>query len=240
MPNYRLSIERDKQIQEIDWSSILDKEYQELTHDLSVIDRLTTRAENSEELKKFLNSRGVLNEIRGNLCIMYKSCGEDKKLVYGIAYKKDKDFLKPSTISNYICERIDACDIEFLHRLINKYKNTRIHDNDIIILNNYIEAIVNNRVTDTKKNDVKEIMQRFVRKEVYSYNSKTKSYIVDKHGNVVLKYRSLRELGRLCSNYYNKEEKVLEDSIDGTIKIKKLDPKQFPGQISMEEYLKEK
>ena len=239
MAKYRLSREFNNKIEEIDWSNLLDKEYQNITNDLLSIDRLTTRFKDSKELKDFLYSKGLLEDTEGKLCIIYKSKGLDKKLIYGISYAKDRRFLKASEIFSYVCERIVNCDANFLGRLINKYEKNIIHQNDMIILKNYIDSIENNKVTEIKKQYVQEKMRRFIWKEIYKYDYTNKAYVLNENGQVIENYRLLRELGRLCSNYYyqelEKEElknaKIVEDNKYEVVTYEQVKKGQVPGQL---------
>ena len=232
MPNYRLSIERDKQIQEIDLLDLFSK-YEYSPHDLLSLDSFTTKFENSAELKKYLVEIGILDNTEGNLCIVYRSKGDDKKLIYGVSYKRDKDFLKAGKLYAYITERIKDKDIEFLRRLIYKYQDSKIHENDMILIHNYIHAISYNKTTEASTNNLIEKMYYFICKEAYKYNNDTKSYELDENGNKIFTYRSFRDLGRLCSNYaHHAEEKEQEVIVTGKYKELKKDYKNIPaGQL---------
>ena len=240
MAKYRLAIEKNNQITEIDWSSLLDKSYNISTYDLLTIDRLTTRFENSDDLKKFLHRNKILGDTRGSICIIYKSNKHNKKLIYGVSYKRDLEQLKLSGIFKYIYKKIEERDVDFIQKLINKYENSKIHANDIIILKNYIEAIQANTITKETEEHTQQIMQRFVVKEAYEYDNKNKRLAINSDGKYILKYRTLRELGKFCSNYLNKVEKTKNCVLDEEKKVMIIDRRQFPGQISIEEYLKEK
>lgn len=233
MPKYRLSIERNDAIIEIDWSILLEKEKSELAHDLLGIDRFTTLFVDSNDLKNYLYTKGIIDDVRGKMCIVYRNNGQDKKIAYGIVYKKDKEFLKRINITEYICARIDEKDIIFLQRLINKYESNPIHKNDIVLFKNFIEKIRNNRLTKDDIEYLKEKMINFVNKEAFKYDNVTKRYILNNDGMPTLKYKTFRELGKLCSNYhYRVYEKLDEPTIDEVVKVKTLDKKQCPGQLS--------
>ena len=232
MANYRLSIERKNEIREIDLLDLFSK-YEYSPYDLLTLDSFTTKFKNSVELKKYLVEIGALDNTEGNLCIVYRTGGEDKKLVYGVSYEKDKDFLKTGKLYAYITERIKDKDIDFLHRIINKYQDSKIHENDMILIHNYIHAIAHNMATEDSTNRLIEKMYYFICKEAYKYNYKTKSEELDANGNRVLAYRSLRDLGRLCSNYaHHVEEKEQEVIVTGKYKELKKDYNNIPaGQL---------
>ena len=234
MPKYRLSIERENKTKEIDWSVLLEKEKAELVHDLLGIDRFTTSFVDSNDLKNYLYRKNIIDDVRGKICIVYNYKGKENKVLYGVSYEKDKDFLRRNSVINYINERIDDRDIEFLQRLINKYDNNPIHSNDIILLRNFIEQIVSNNVTERSIKYLKEKMESVVNKEYFRYDNINKRFVINEDGTPAIKYKQFRELGRLCSNHYHRVvERINDSSIDEEVKTKKLDKKQCPGQYNL-------
>ena len=231
MANYILSTEIDKEYKEIEWGVLLVDEKRHLAHELQGIDRLTTRYEDSKKLKKFLINEGVLSNSKGKLCIIYKNKGQYKKITHGISYEKDRYFLDPERIKEYIKSKIKEKDITFIHKLINKYSDVPTHTNDIIILKNFIEKVSQNKVTEDDISYLIIIMERFVDKESYKYDNVNKRYKLDENGIRVLTYKNLRELGRTCSNYHYKQEESKEEVVDEKAKVK-VNKKQCPGQLS--------
>ena len=231
MPKYRLTIEREDNYTEVDWSILLEKEYKNITTELINIDKFTTKFSNSDELKWFLYGKGIIDNVKGKLCITYKSKGEDKKLSYGLSYFEDKPFLRRSYLITYINEKIDELDVKFFNRLINKYKDNPIHYNDVIIIRNFIESINNNKVTQEKISYMKNTLTRFVDKETLKYNFTKKDFERDNNGNFKVAYKDLRELGRMCSNYYHRVDEKIEEYDNKASKVKVIDKKQIPGQL---------
>lgn len=199
MPNYNLSIKRNKEIPRIiEWNKL--ENYKDLNpKKLEDIDKFTGSFSEEEHLKYILRSNNLITEqeLNGKFVITYKNNGVLKKLMYEPLYMDDLDFLNPTYIKGYI--KNNMFDTIFLKKLCNKYYSFYGQASNINPIYNFINYFEMGKFDEQLDydliNSIKYNIDSFVNMAVYNY----------KKGQRTINYRGLHDLAAFIV-YQNRKQ----------------------------------
>ena len=205
-------LKNDERFKRIDLSIINDQLIKD--NNLKALCAFTTAFNTPNELKEFLQRKGVMNakDRNYNLKITYTSKGYNKSL--SVAYKKDQVFIDYRYLEDVIFKNAQAP--EFLNQLIEYYKN-------------YTKLTFELAAFRDPKKEYK--LYDTVRSFVY------KICFRDNNGQNVLNYRGMYELGMLVSKLTKtekQEERKQENSKTPSLLEMNLD-ENSPGYHYLEE-----
>ena len=178
-------------------------------NDLINICNFTMQFHNKEELLLYLIQNKIIssNSINKDIVIMYKYNKECKHLRYGITYNDDKKFLIPDRLGMELLTKRN--DYDFLKRLINNYRNVF----PVMAITNELLVYVND-MTYTGHSNINYdlLMEEFVNRIIYKYDSKSKSLATDKNGVLIVDPRQLRDLAMFVVYQNNKAKEITKES----------------------------
>src|SRR5574344_557572 len=178
-------------------------------NDLINICNFTMQFHNKGELLLYLIQNKIIspNSINKDIVIMYKYNKEYKHLRYGITYNDDKKFLIPDRLGMELLTKRN--DYDFLKRLINNYRNVF----PVMAITNELLVYVND-MTYTGHSNINYdlLMEEFVNRIIYKYDSKSKSLVTDKNGVLIVDPRQLRDLAMFVVYQNNKAKEITKES----------------------------
>lgn len=207
---------------------------------LEEIDVFTSKYQDEASLKKYLYENGViyLDEITKEISIRSKYNGELKKVPYGLVYNGQKKYLNEFYLRSILLSRQN--DYYFLERLAGRYRNSYVNNATVIALSDRAMRHYN------YEND--KILDAFLEREIYKYNSDTKA--------TTLNYKGLHDLAMFVYSYtayeaymalgksknslreeryekLNNLKKSFEEENTKSTSKKLVKKKQIPGQMSL-------
>lgn len=183
MPNYRIAIYEGKEARIIDLDRII-----EITR-LKKLDEFTSGFVNEEELKAYLFNKGLisLNELRNNLCIVYRYKNQIKRIP--IIYKDMKKYLN----TKYLDHKIQAFsqNLETLEKLVKMYSfgDNKSNPQKYNIL--HITAYINT----VKANDGKHFYSEDLIRALKNLCEMASTRLIKETGELKENYRGCRDLG---------------------------------------------
>jgi hypothetical protein len=178
-------------------------------NDLINICNFTMQFHDKGELLLYLLQNKIIspNSINKDIVIMYKYNKEYKHLRYGITYNDDKKFLIPDRLGMELLTKRN--DYDFLKRLINNYRNVF----PVMAITNELLVYVND-MTYTGHSNINYdlLMEEFVNRIIYKYDSKSKSLATDKNGVLIVDPRQLRDLAMFVVYQNNKVKEITKES----------------------------
>ena len=190
MVNYKIGIFNRKE------SSIIDLEKLTGIKTLENLDALTSSFSGEEQFKLYLFRQGLISseQLKQNLCIMYKYNGKIKKLP--ITYENMKKYLDPAYIK-YNLQSLSN-DIFFLEKLARHYSIGSDKYNpqgvNVSVIRTYISDVRKNNGNTFYSKSLEIALNDMWNKAVFkSLNKET--------GEVKINYRGLRDLGLFQYKY---------------------------------------
>src|SRR5574344_1620453 len=173
-------------------------------NDLINICNFTMQFHNKGELLLYLIQNKIIspNSINKDIVIMYKYNKEYKHLRYGITYNDDRVYLNPDRLLMELLTKRN--DYDFLKRLVNNYHNVF----PVMAITSEMLSYINSMVyTGQSSVNYDLLMQEFVSRIIYKYDSKKKSIATDSNGEALIDAKQLRDLAMYVA-YQNKNSKT--------------------------------
>ena len=180
------------------------------------------------------------NKLDNKLKIRYINRGVIHTLSYGIPYMKDRKYfdlqgtlnvnrknysrerkyILSGYLRDFLCSRMKNYEsADFLYDLANKFE---LHES-LISVNNEMRKtsyMLQNGIpfTIAQEDELKDIMDDFIRYNVFKYDAKIKGNAIDEDNNLIAQYRKLYDLAMYVKNQVeqksktNKTEQVQEES----------------------------